>query len=58
MQITIDIFSLIFGLFIGGAVALFATIYTLYDERWSTGFGSGWDAHRKFMEKKGRKEEV
>lgn len=61
MQITIDIFSLGLGAFIGIVVGVVITslaiLLTLYDERWSNGFGSGWDACRKSIVKE-RKEEA
>lgn len=56
MIITIDILSLILGMFIGIFIFMLGTTWVYFDDRWRTGFGSGWEQGCKYGKEKTEKE--
>ena len=56
MVITIDILSLILGMFIDIFIFMGGTMCVYFDDRWHTGFGSGWEEGCKYGREKAEKE--
>lgn len=52
MTITIHIGSLFAGLIIGFLLSSFVFLSISMDERWSNGFGEGWQAGKEYGKKK------
>lgn len=52
MTITIHIGSLFAGLILGYLLGSFVLLTISMDERWSNGFGTGWEAGKEYAEKK------
>ena len=55
MTITIHVGSLLagmlFGVIAGAIISAIAVMRTIYDDRWSAGFGEGWEAKRREEER-------
>ena len=51
ISISFHVLSLIVGFLIGTFVVALATILLLFDERWSIGFGEGWNHGKEYGEK-------